>query len=498
MPILHGLRSATWRAIVRAAICASVLAAMTAASGSAQVVPIKIAPPITSLVGIVGDSLHGGPLAGAVIVIDGELREAVTDSVGRFRIDSLSAGQYRLGIFHPTLDSLGTSLSSKPVRFTGRKPLLVSLATPSGRTIRRAFCPEIRNRKQRYEHADTGVAVLVGRVVDPETELPIVAATVAYSWIETAFQGANVRVVPYQHQTTTDMGGDFHFCDLPSGLSGTLRAYGTDERTVVQREMSLDNRIVTMATIHLPRDGATARAVFAGDVERPDGSPLPGAIITVSGAKDSAISGADGSFTIRGLPTGTHMVLVRYVGFEPITEVVELANAEPQRLSLVFNTPAHRLPGVLVLARRLKAGYARVGFDVRQHAGVGQFLTLDDIEALHATNFSQIFATLKGVQLSYTPAGTNIESSRNLEGCLVYFLDGHPFNRMTDGELDVLFSPDEIAGVEVYSGASVPAEFRERSLPGTNPGGVRVAGFEGCTTVVVWTRTRLGLHVDDD
>src|SRR6185312_3309723 len=63
----------------------------------------------TSVVGIVGDSLHGGPLAGAIILLDGQSREAVTDSIGRFRIDSVSAGRYRVGIFHPVLDSLGTS-----------------------------------------------------------------------------------------------------------------------------------------------------------------------------------------------------------------------------------------------------------------------------------------------------------------------------------------------------------------------------------------------------
>ena len=135
----------------------------------------------TSLVGIVGDSLHGGPLAGAVILVNGQSQEAVTDSIGRFRIDSVAAGRHRVGIFHPILDSLGTSLASRPVRFAAGKPLLVSLATPSGRTIRRAMCPEVVPRRHVIEHADSGVAVLVGRVLDPEYDTPIPDADVTCS-----------------------------------------------------------------------------------------------------------------------------------------------------------------------------------------------------------------------------------------------------------------------------------------------------------------------------
>src|SRR5580658_8562977 len=71
----------------------------------------------TSLVGIIGDSLHGGPLAGAVVMVDGQSSEATTDSVGRFRIDSIQTGQHRLGIFHPILDSMGSTLASRPVKF---------------------------------------------------------------------------------------------------------------------------------------------------------------------------------------------------------------------------------------------------------------------------------------------------------------------------------------------------------------------------------------------
>ena len=107
-------------------------------------------------------------------------------------------------------------------------------------------------RAPRYEHADSGVAVLVGRVLDPDSNVVIANATITLSWVETAFDRGTLRVTPYARTTTTSETGDFRFCALPTGLTGLLRAtVGSDNQSVVERELSLDNRIVTMTTVHL-------------------------------------------------------------------------------------------------------------------------------------------------------------------------------------------------------------------------------------------------------
>jgi len=512
----------------------------------------------TSVVGMVGDSLHGGPLAGAVVMLDGLAREAVTDSIGRFRIDSVAAGQYRLGVFHPILDSLGTSLASQPVRLRAGRPILISLATPSGRTIRRAFCPGWRRNTPRYEHADSGVALLVGRVVDPESEGAVTDATVTLSWIETAFGDASTHLTPYQRSTTTDATGEFRFCAIPSGLSGLLRAtIHPDARETVEREVDLENRIVTMATMHLSANDTLGadhpRAELMGVIERPDGSPLAGATAVVQGTADSVVTGSDGTFAIHGLPSGTHMVHVRSVGFEPVSDVVELTNHEPQHVSIALTTPARVPNAVLVAAHRLQAGYARVGFDRRQLEGEGQFLTADDIADKHAPFLSVLLAGTMGAQVANPPLGTNPSASQTVASCVAFVLDGYHFNRVVDGNLDALYHPDEIAGIEIYSGESVPGEFRGSAsvsseardgasgpaqvrsgasvsaplrggssvpgqsrigasvpsearsgapvaseaqgspLPGAGGAGSLKQGTEACATVVVWTKAHLGV-----
>ncbi len=460
---------------------------------------------MTSIQGVVGDSLHGGPLAGAVIMLDGQPRAAVTDSVGRFRLDSVYAGLYRVGIFHPILDSLGTSLATRPVRFNAGKPMLISLATPSGRTLRRAICPEMPSRVSGYEHADSGVAVLVGRVLDPDSDLvPIEGATVTLAWVQTDFAGTAVHVTPYTRTTTTSDLGDFRFCALPTGLTGVLRVTTSPDGTMaVERELALDDRIVTMATLHLPASksaspkAARDSGVLTGDVERPDGSPLTGAKVVLEGTSDSTVVDSTGAFTMRGLPVGTHMVLVRSMGFEPVSDVVELTSRSPQHVSIALTTPAHELDPVVVQAHRLAIAYARIGFDRRRQEGVGQFLTADEIAAKSASTFSELFSSVSGVGLAYTPGGTNLANERGVDACLVYVVDGQPFNRVINGELDATLRPNEIGALEIYSAASVPAEFRVRSLPGRTITGAETNGTDGCATVVIWTKTRLGLRGQD-
>jgi hypothetical protein len=508
---------------IRAGVALAVVGACVSSPIAAQVpgsVP-ETAVRTTSVLGVVGDSLHGGPLAGAVIMVDGQPREAITDSIGRFRLDSVVAGQHRVGVFHPILDSLGTSLASRPVRFTAGKPMLISLATPSGRTIRHAFCPEMTARAPRYEHADSGVAVLVGRVLDPDSNAVITNANVTLSWVETAFDRGTLRVTPYARTTTTSETGDFRFCALPTGLTGLLRAaVGSDNQSVVERQLSLDNRIVTMTTVHLSEpakaQAPSGHAVLTGEVERPDGSPFVGATAVLEGTRDSAVSDSTGTFTMRELPIGTHMLLVRSVGFEPVSDVVELTNLDAQHVSVALITPARLMSPVVIEARRLAAAYARVGFDRRQQGGLGRFLTADDIAARHAEALSQLFEGMPGVQMSSQSGRAKLGSDRGTGSCLAYVVDGQTLDRGAGSEVDGMVRPDEVGGIEVYSGASVPEEFSARSAPAPaaavahperkslSPSGSTTssaapsaqATVSACTTIIIWTKGYLGLQGD--
>lgn len=474
---------------------------------------------------MVDDGLHGGPLAGAVILLDGQSRQTVTDSIGWFRLDSIAAGRYRVGIFHPVLDSLGTGIATAPVTLTAGRPAVVTLATPSGRAIRRAVCPDApgaaASANESANESDSAVAVLVGHVLDPDTDAPVADAHVTLTWTDIRISRSEILNTERRRETTSDGQGEFRFCALPEGVVGTVRARRTmagDSGVAVEREVDLGTRIVTMTTLHLPvphveestttavapagsRTAPAPRlapalhaAVLEGRVQRPDGTPVVGAIVEIEGTTDSATTGDEGAFMMRGLPSGTHMLDVRSVGFEPASVVVELTRREVRRVVVAMMNAAYVLSPVIVQAQQLAKGYANVGFTQRKRVGVGQFMTLDEITHRQAQQFTDLFTSFHGVRLAYGgPAGTDVIPSRGIGGCLVYVIDGQPFNTVVHGELDAMLLPASLAGIEVYTPATVPEEFKVRSLPGTNEFGVPILGRIDCTTIVIWTKTRLGV-----
>src|SRR5580658_6603780 len=92
---------------------------------------VGILPQFASVVGVAVDSLRGGPMAEAIVVVsDGVLRQAMTDAAGRFWIDSIPPGVHRVALFHPLLDALGFSVASSPISFASGDTVRLTIATP--------------------------------------------------------------------------------------------------------------------------------------------------------------------------------------------------------------------------------------------------------------------------------------------------------------------------------------------------------------------------------
>jgi len=450
----------------------------------------------TSLVGVVGDSLHGGPLVGAVVMVEANSRTAVTDSIGRFRIDSIPPGSYRVAIYHAVVDSLGISLVTAPVEFDVGKPLLVSLAIPSGRTIRETVCSQTSEAAANAP-VEAGPALLVGRVLDPENDTPLPNVAVTLEWTPTIAGIASVQAPPQQRSAVTTDDGRFCLCGLPTQLTGTLRAaFQSAPEFAVERKLTLDSRIVTMAAVHLARTspGLPAaqrdRATLTGVVQRPDASPLAHATVTLEGTQHSVTTGRDGAFSMNGLPAGTQTIRVRSVGFEETEQVVELAVRSAAHATVTLAAAARVLGPVVVSAARLQTGYARVGFDRRRHAGLGQFLTADDIAKRNAVHFSELLNGSAAILSARSAGAGNPDSDPDMNPCVTYVVDGHPLPHLGDGEVDVLYRAGQIVGVEIYNSADAPAEFRLPSIAGEQSHGGDARGA-GCATVVLWTKANL-------
>jgi len=126
--------------------------------------------------GIVVDSIHGGPLVGAIVRVDETGQQTVTDPKGFYRIDSVPPGVYQLSLHHPILDTLGLAVGTQPIDFPPGHVPVIPLGIPSDNGILEIACRDVLN--------PDGPAGILGAVRDPDTHAPMIGARVVLTWTD--------------------------------------------------------------------------------------------------------------------------------------------------------------------------------------------------------------------------------------------------------------------------------------------------------------------------
>ncbi|HXC25693.1 MAG TPA: carboxypeptidase regulatory-like domain-containing protein, partial [Gemmatimonadaceae bacterium] len=277
-----------------------------------------------TLIGAVVDSIHMGPLVGATVLLNGTTLSTQTDDHGKFRIDSIPPGSYRIAVFHPLLDTLGVSIGTMPLSMGPDSVRELVLATPSALSVVSTACPVAKRR--------LGPGAILGHISDPDTHAPLDSVRVSLAWTEIqASKDIGVRRTASIREGMSDASGAFAICGIPAGVKGTIRAdrgrAQTAEVPVALDESPLLIQSLTMALVAGTTDSAaaTGQAVLTGRVTDAKGLPVVGAQVSVQGAHASVTSATDGTFRLVGLPSGTRDVLVRRVGFTATQIPVELS-----------------------------------------------------------------------------------------------------------------------------------------------------------------------------
>src|SRR5580692_569377 len=170
--------------------CSCAAAIMVAAMASAGVVRAQDSAAARAnrpsrITGVVIDSLHETALTNADVVIDGTNRSARTDSGGIFHLDSVPPGAIRLGVFHPLLDSVGVAIVSPPLVVRAGDSLVITLATPSSATIAARACRNVPAETGALASPQsTGPGVIVGRILDADTDEPVGNVQVSFIWMQ--------------------------------------------------------------------------------------------------------------------------------------------------------------------------------------------------------------------------------------------------------------------------------------------------------------------------
>ena len=442
------------------------------------------------LQGVAVDSVRGGFLRGATVGVLGPSRMTFTDSLGRFRIDSIPPGEYQVALFDPLLDTLSLGVVSARTRFAAGDTVEMVLAVPSQLAIVTAKCGPARGPEEDR--------ALFGQVLDAATEQPVAGAQVMLNWTDlTISERTGVRSEPRRRHAETDARGYYKICGLPPEL--TAEAFvqrGADSTGKVQ--VAFGDALLGLATFLLPgsaaQDAGAARdtirvaapgtATVSGTVVDGNGQPIANAHVSIAEGTNAATTDSSGAFTLSGQPTGTHALVVRRLGYMPIEIAVNLTPLRSNVVSVQMQQYVPVLADVIIEGNRL-AALERVGFNQRKARGTGRYLEGAFIRNRNASTVGNLIENIPNLRRPGDGFGGG--------GCVNYWVDGNHWrggmvSSIGGGggmqtPLDGYIMPDEIEAIEAYSGSFTPQEFQTLTS--------RVN--DRCSTVVIWTRWKLRL-----
>ena len=398
--------------------------------------------------GVAYDSLHARPLAGAFVAIG--TKGVSADSAGRFTIEGVPPGNYRVTAQHDDIDRLGMSAIGAQIRVTdGSDPIVVSL--PSFAGLWRITCGPAP------PPADTGF--VFGTVRPVRAARP---TTVSASWIDIAATGTTISQKLRTLEIEADSLGNFALCGVPTTTGLSLRARSDsvesgefqvgplDRERVVRRDLALGMAFAV----------ATIRGRILADSGR---GPLANVDVTLVGVGQSTTTNARGEYGFNDLPPGTHRLWARKIGYAEVDIGVDVEAAEHRERDIVMRRII-TLDSVAVTATLLPRDEALRLFDEHRKLGLGRFLTLAELEKKSGVKLSTLLMQWPGLTIpTQRPTDTWPLPNRGIKsigggGCRVaVFLDGRRLDHRVDHDLDHIAPPETLAGIEWYpGGASVP------------------------------------------
>ena len=212
--------------------------------------------------------------------------------------------------------------------------------------------------------------------------------------------------------------------------------------------------------------------------------PLHAAFVSILGTAVRVGTGPNGRFRITRLPAGEYLLVVKRVGYRPVSSVIDVSASDTLRVSYTLaEVPKEVTTLGPVVVTEPSNSERLAGFDARRKLGVGSFLTLDQINKANTVYTTELMRKFPSVNVSpdnssvitqYYALSAREGGNPTTGACpMQVYLDQVPLP--TPFNLDLLPTPKDLYGIEVYSGAStIPPQFN---------------GFNrGCGVILVWTK----------
>lgn len=445
--------------------------------------------------GVVYDSVAKKPLTGATVQLlrtggQADMRSATADSEGRFRFDSVAAGEWTVGAWHPRLDSLGVVQLARGTTVDAGKRRLLNLAIPSPTSIIRRLCGDSAARDS--------VGVVFGTIRRANRDRAGVQGSVRFKWYELEYRNKQFSQQQIIFDQTTAESGEYVACGVPSDArfqaqasanvdsSGVIEVsssaggihrldlfVGTVTRrpdtTIVTEQDSTGTVVDTVVTPYLVGPGR-----LDGTAKR-DGIPMPGALVTLWGTGREVRSDERGRFTLAAMPLGSHTLELRAIGYEPLRRLVDLhpdeVTATALNLARVTSLDTVR---IRAWALRNQGAFKEDEFLRRRRRGSGVFLSPEEMARFNPITMTQLLSLAGWVRTSWDiAAGETVTMGRGIMKCTpLIMVDGQAVDEET---FFMMVKPPHILAIEIYRRSGTPAEF---------------SGPSPCGSIIIWTGER--------
>jgi hypothetical protein len=431
------------------------------------------------------------------------------DSTGRIAISPVLAGRYRALVQTRLMASVGVAPLDRDIEISAT-PHTDSIALPSAREFLVRACTS--DALQHGEGMLFGVAHDEGGALMPNAVVTVIwRSELAGAKLDAPLTENSIRV-------PTNTAGGWRICGAPHNTAVGVRLTG---------ETGADFRVVTLSAARemlevdlIGRRGVADAGVLSGMVQRRlatiGDTPLAGGVldgvvsdanlvalsnstITLLGLDLRVVTGENGHFRILSMRPTQYIVLVRHIGFQPTSAVVQVPAGDTLRLTFELESAHSALDTVRIMGRRTSSRMADV--EQRRKYGQGQFLMADEIEKRGSMGGADLLRRFRGMTLSpitegggqygyyaissrgmatgpavARPSGVDGLMTGGLESAACYMsvvVDGMLMPRPFD--ITLLPSARDVAALEVYTGpATLPPQFSSMN--------------SGCGLIIVWTK----------
>jgi TonB-dependent receptor len=155
----------------------------------------------------------------------------------------------------------------------------------------------------------------------------------------------------------------------------------------------------TLALLLLMQVASMAQSgILRGTISDEIGLGLPGANITIQGTKFGASTNVDGDYILQGLPEGTHIMQVSYLGYNTVQQGISITGGEVTIANVSLEPGVIQGSEVLVLGDRLK-GQAKAINQQKELINITNIVAADQIGRFPDANIGDAMKRIPGITM---------------------------------------------------------------------------------------------------